>query len=52
MKFDLKVKALVAAIAFALAGPAVATINVGANGELFLSVWNTKGTDDAADDTS
>jgi len=45
---------LAAAIALAFAGPAAAAIDVGSggNGELFLSVWNTQGTIDVADDTS
>lgn len=45
---------LAAAIALAFAGPAGAAIDAGTggNGELFLSVWNTQGTGDTADDTS
>jgi PEP-CTERM motif-containing protein len=45
---------LAAAIALAFAGHAAAAIDAGTggNGELFLSVWNTQGTDDTADDTS
>jgi hypothetical protein len=54
MKF--KMKALAALVALGFAGGASAAINTGSGtgglGELFLSVWDTKGTVDAADDAS